>query len=184
MMQFPVVQMFRKMRGKPEFPDGVRGSGDVLSHFSGIHCRITYWKVHDALHRVFEKLSNFSSDIAKSFECPVIHVNGDHPEDVVKATRLAVAYREKFRKDVFINMVCYRRWGHNELDDPSFTQPVMYRVIEGRDSVPRQYADELIDQGVLTEEEMKKEKDAHTAKLMESFKAIESTPPVSVFVNL
>ncbi|PIO73207.1 hypothetical protein TELCIR_04833 [Teladorsagia circumcincta] len=123
------------------------------------------------------------TDIAKSFECPVIHVNGDHPEDVVKATRLAVAYREKFRKDVFINMVCYRRWGHNELDDPSFTQPVMYRVIEGRDSVPRQYADELIDQGVLTEEEMKKEKDAHTAKLMESFKAIESTPPVSVFVK-
>ncbi|VDP20394.1 unnamed protein product [Heligmosomoides polygyrus] len=119
------------------------------------------------------------TDIAKSFECPVIHVNGDHPEDVVKATRLAIAYREKFRKDVFINMVCFRRWGHNELDDPSFTQPIMYRVIESRESVPRQYADELIDQGLLSEDDIKNEKETHTAKLMESFRAVDSTPPVA-----
>ncbi|VDM76255.1 unnamed protein product [Strongylus vulgaris] len=123
--------------------------------------------------------STHCTDIAKAFEYPVIHVNGDHPNEVVKATRLAMAYREKFRKDVFINMQCFRRWGHNELDDPSFTQPLMYRIIECRESVPRQYADELISEGLMKEDDVKAIKEEHSAKMMESFRAIDSTPPVA-----
>ncbi|KAK5981612.1 hypothetical protein GCK32_007340 [Trichostrongylus colubriformis] len=198
MMQFPVVQMFRKMRGKPEFPDDVHGSGDVLSHFTGsfdhqtpegtVHVSMLPNPSHlEAVNPVTMGKARARARFSTTDQCyasPIyayrvlLSMVNVGTKDVVKATRLAMEYREKFRKDVFINMVCFRRWGHNELDDPSFTQPIMYRVIEGRESVPRQYADELIDQGLLTEDEVKQEKDAHTAKLMESFKAVDSTPPV------
>lgn len=61
--------------------------------------------------------------------CAVIHVNGDHAEDVLRATRLAVEYQRLFRKDVIIDLICYRQWGHNELDEPFFTNPSMYKII-------------------------------------------------------
>eukprot|EP00091_Calanus_sinicus_P012990 TRINITY_DN2897_c0_g1_i2.p1 TRINITY_DN2897_c0_g1~~TRINITY_DN2897_c0_g1_i2.p1 ORF type:complete len:159 (-),score=33.15 TRINITY_DN2897_c0_g1_i2:117-572(-) len=70
--------------------------------------------------------SRHCTDLAKQIGAPVIHVNGDHPEDLVRATRLAIEYRQKFRKDIFVNLVCFRRWGHNELDDPTFTNPALY----------------------------------------------------------
>lgn len=88
-----------------------------------------------------------------------------------------MSYRERFRKDIFINLIGYRRWGHNELDDPSFTQPIMYKCIEGRDSVPRQYADFLVHEGVITEDEIKAEKEQHTNKLMEAFRAVDNSKP-------
>lgn len=65
-------------------------------------------------------------------------------QDVVKATAIAMDYREKFRKDVIIDYICFRKYGHNELDDPSFTQPLMYKVIKNRKSIPDSYADELV----------------------------------------
>ena len=92
-----------------------------------------------------------------------------------------MAYREKFRKDIFINLIGFRRWGHNELDDPSFTQPIMYKAIETRDSVPRQYADILMHEGVITEEEIKAAKEEHTNKLLEAFRAVDTSKPRSVF---
>ena len=76
--------------------------------------------------------SRYCSDLARLIGAPVIHVNGDQPEDLVKATRMAVEYQRKFRKDIFIELHCYRRWGHNELDDPTFTNPILYDQIHSR----------------------------------------------------
>ncbi|KNC96364.1 oxoglutarate dehydrogenase (succinyl-transferring), E1 component [Spizellomyces punctatus DAOM BR117] len=93
--------------------------------------------------------SYYSSDVAKMISCPVIHVNGDFPEDVARATAIAFEYRNKFRKDVIIDLIAYRRMGHNELDEPAFTQPSMYANIRGRKSVPRLYEEKLMNDKVL-----------------------------------
>lgn len=119
------------------------------------------------------------SDVAKMIAAPVIHVNGDYPEEIVKATQLALAYRQKFCKDVVIDLVCFRRWGHNELDDPTFTNPAMYQVIRSRHSVPDGYAQKLMDEGVWTVEDMKKILDEHSSLLNENLKQVDSYKPVA-----
>ena len=86
-------------------------------------------------------------------EAPVFHVNGDDPEAVVFAARVATEYRQKFGKDVVLDIICYRRYGHNEGDDPSFTQPLMYKAIEGKKTTREIYAERLIAAGDITEEE-------------------------------
>jgi 2-oxoglutarate dehydrogenase E1 component len=91
----------------------------------------------------------YCSDVAKMIEAPILHVNGDDPEAVVFATRLAVEYRQKFHKDVVIDLVCYRRLGHNEADEPAATQPVMYSVIRGRPTTRTLYAEQLVKEGVI-----------------------------------
>src|ERR671931_1490979 len=78
--------------------------------------------------------SQYATDIAKMVQAPILHVNGDDPEACVWATKLAFAFRQRFRKDVVVDLVCYRRYGHNELDDPTFTQPVMYQTIARKPS--------------------------------------------------
>jgi 2-oxoglutarate dehydrogenase E1 component len=93
----------------------------------------------------------YCSDVAKMLEVPIFHVNADDPEAVVFVTRLALKYRMRFRKDVVIDLVCYRRHGHNEADEPAATQPGMYRVIRQHPTARRLYADALIAAGVLTE---------------------------------
>ncbi|KAJ3016184.1 hypothetical protein HKX48_004167 [Thoreauomyces humboldtii] len=95
--------------------------------------------------------SYYSSDVAKMISCPVIHVNADHPEDVAHATAIAFEYRNKFRKDVIIDLIAYRRMGHNELDEPSFTQPAMYKNIRARPSVPKLYEQKLTAEGVVSD---------------------------------
>ncbi|KAI9095871.1 thiamine diphosphate-binding protein [Phlyctochytrium arcticum] len=95
--------------------------------------------------------SIYSSDVAKMISCPVIHVNADFPEDVARATQIAIQYRNKFHKDVIIDMIAYRRMGHNELDEPGFTQPLMYKNIRGRKSVPRVYEEKLVAENVLAD---------------------------------
>ncbi|MDO5731655.1 multifunctional oxoglutarate decarboxylase/oxoglutarate dehydrogenase thiamine pyrophosphate-binding subunit/dihydrolipoyllysine-residue succinyltransferase subunit [Corynebacterium sphenisci] len=97
--------------------------------------------------------SYYCTDIAKAYGCPVFHVNGDDPEALVWVAQLAVEYRNRFGKDVFIDLVCYRRRGHNEADDPSITQPLMYDVIDGKEGVRAQYTEDLIGRGDLSEEE-------------------------------
>lgn len=96
--------------------------------------------------------SLYCSDVAKMINCPVLHVNGDYPEDVVRAVEIAFKYRNYFRKDVVIDLLVYRRWGHNELDEPSFTQPLMYQKIRARRSVPALYEDKLVKEGTLEED--------------------------------
>ena len=96
----------------------------------------------------------YASDVAKMLETPIFHVNADDPEAVVFVTRLALKYRMRFRKDVVIDLVCYRRHGHNEADEPAATQPAMYRTIRQHPSARRLYADQLIAAGLLSEAEV------------------------------
>ena len=94
--------------------------------------------------------TDYSSDVAKIIQAPVIHVNGDDPEMVLNASKIACKYRKRFKKDIVIDLFCYRRRGHNEADDPSATQPLMYQKISKHPSVLSQYEDYLINTGVLT----------------------------------
>ncbi len=104
--------------------------------------------------------SLYCTDIARTIQAPIFHMNGDDPEAVVRATELAYAYRREFRKDVVIDIVCYRRHGHNEGDDPSLTSPVMYRNIDQHPSVRVLYAAALVKAGVLSAEEAEAERKA------------------------
>ena len=93
--------------------------------------------------------SEYCTDVAKMIQAPIFHVNGDDPEAAVWVARLAVEYRQTFGRDVVIDMVCYRRRGHNEGDDPSMTNPLMYQIIDGKRSVRRIYTEALIGRGDL-----------------------------------
>ena len=97
--------------------------------------------------------SVYATDVARTIQAPIFHVNGDDPEAVVRVARLAFAYREAFAKDVVIDMVCYRRRGHNEADNPSFTQPMMYDLIDAKRSVRKLYTEALIGRGDITLDE-------------------------------
>lgn len=97
--------------------------------------------------------SIYSTDVAKTIQAPIFHVNGDDPESVVRVAELAFRYRQEFKRDVVVDLVCYRRRGHNEGDDPSMTQPLMYNLIEAKRSVRKLYTEALVGRGDITEEE-------------------------------
>lgn len=99
------------------------------------------------------RTSVYATDVAKTIQAPIFHVNGDDPEAVLRVAELAFAFRQEFHKDVVIDLVCYRRRGHNEGDDPSMTQPLMYNLIEAKRSVRTLYAEALVGRGDITEEE-------------------------------
>ena len=99
----------------------------------------------------FSRSSPYPSDMAKVIEAPIFHVNGEDPEACVAVAQLAVEFRQKFRRDVFIDLQCYRRYGHNEQDEVSFTQPKMVKMIKAKPSVLRTYADKLLGEGVIQE---------------------------------
>jgi multifunctional 2-oxoglutarate metabolism enzyme len=91
--------------------------------------------------------SPYATDVAKSVRAPIFHVNGDNPEDAVRAIRLALAFRQEFHRDAVVDLVCYRRWGHNESDDPSYTHPILYAKIEKHRSVRKLYTEHLLRRG-------------------------------------
>lgn len=97
--------------------------------------------------------SQYATDVAKGLQVPIFHVNGDDPEAVVRAAELAFEYREQFDRDVIIDLLCYRRRGHNEGDDPSMTQPLMYNLIEAKRSVRKIYTETLVARGDITIDE-------------------------------
>ncbi len=102
----------------------------------------------------FSRSSPYPSDVAKMIEAPIFHVNGDDPEAVVHATKVATEFRMKFHKPVVVDMFCYRRFGHNEGDEPAFTQPIMYRAIRAHQTALQLYSARLISEGLLTQEDI------------------------------
>jgi 2-oxoglutarate dehydrogenase E1 component len=113
----------------------------------------------------YSRSSPYPSDVAKMIDAPIFHVNGDDPEAVVFAAKIAIEFRQKFHKPVVIDMFCYRRHGHNEGDEPAFTQPVMYRKIASHPTTLEIYAKRLVADGVITEGEVEKAKADWRARL-------------------
>jgi 2-oxoglutarate dehydrogenase E1 component len=125
--------------------------------------------------------SEYCTDVAKTVQAPIFHVNGDDPEACVRMARLALAYRQRFNKDVVIDMVCYRRHGHNEGDDPSYTQPLMYRAIDARRSVRKLYTETLVRRGDISLEGAEAALEDFNSKLQAALEATrEAAPPAEV----
>jgi 2-oxoglutarate dehydrogenase E1 component len=113
--------------------------------------------------------TQYSTDVARMVQAPIFHVNGDSPQAAVRAVQVAFDYRERFKKDVVIDMICYRRHGHNEGDDPSYTQPQLYRKIKDHPPVATQYAERLMREGVLTADDVQAMRKAVSDRLSEAF---------------
>ena len=120
--------------------------------------------------------SFYPTDVAKMIQAPIIHVNGDDPEACARAAKLAADYREAFKRDIVLDIVCYRRHGHNEGDDPSYTQPIMYRVIDQTRSVRKIYTETLIRRGDLNMEEAEATLDAFNQKLQAVLDEVRTVP--------
>src|SRR5471032_2820072 len=126
---------------------------------------------------IYSRSSPYCTDVALMVAAPIFHVNGDDPEAVVHAARIAIEFRQKFKKDVVLDMICYRRFGHNEADEPSFTQPLMYRVIKDHKGVLQIYADRLVREGTLNQAEADGMQAAFNRRLDEEFNASKSHLP-------
>ena len=136
--------------------------------------------------------STYCTDVALGIQAPVFHVNGDDPEACVTAMELAFDYRQRFHKDVVLDIVCYRKHGHNEGDDPSYTQPLIYQKIQSHKPVASQYADRLIHDGLVTAQEVAAWQEAqktqlyeiydHTQKVKEEFELHEMSPIAAEFM--
>ncbi len=125
----------------------------------------------------FARSSPHPSDIAKMVEAPIIHVNGDDPEAVVYGSRIATEFRLKFNRDVVLDLVCYRRFGHNEGDEPSFTQPLMYKKIRSHPSAAKIYGSKLVDEDLLSENDLNNQIKKFKALLDDQFKTAKDYKP-------
>ena len=126
---------------------------------------------------IYSRSSPYCTDVALMVQAPIFHVNGDDPEAVVHAARIATEFRQLFHKDVVIDMICYRRFGHNESDEPAFTQPLMYRVIKDHPSILSLYAKKLEAEGVATSDEVAAMQAAFNKTLDEEFESSKSHLP-------
>jgi 2-oxoglutarate dehydrogenase E1 component len=120
--------------------------------------------------------SVYPTDVAKMVQAPIFHVNGDDPEACVRAARLAFGFRQAFRKDVVIDLVCYRRHGHNEGDDPSYTQPLMYQRIDAKRSVRKLYTEALVRRGDITLEEAERALEDFNNQLQAALDEVRAEP--------
>jgi 2-oxoglutarate dehydrogenase E1 component len=125
----------------------------------------------------YSRSSPYCTDVAKMVEAPIFHVNGDYPEAVVHVAKIATEFRQRFQKPVVIDMICYRRHGHNEADEPAFTQPLMYKTIKSHPTTLQIYSKRLIEEGVVTPDEVDEMRDRFRAKLEEEFKAADNYRP-------
>ncbi len=125
----------------------------------------------------YSRSSPYPSDVAKTVQAPIFHVNGDDPEAVVHVARIATEFRQEFKRDVVIDMFCYRRFGHNEADEPSFTQPIMYKTIAGHTTTRGLYAEKLVQQGVLSLSDVAAITEGCRAALSEAFEAAPTYKP-------
>ncbi|MDH3580771.1 MAG: 2-oxoglutarate dehydrogenase E1 component [Hyphomicrobiales bacterium] len=126
---------------------------------------------------IHSRSSPYPSDVARMIEAPIFHVNGDDPEAVVHVAKVATEYRQRFRKPVVVDMFCYRRFGHNEGDEPAFTQPLMYKKIKNHPTTLALYADRLIGEGVITASEVDQMKADLRAHLESEFDLGDSYKP-------
>lgn len=124
--------------------------------------------------------SPYCSDIAKGVQAPVFHVNGDDPEAVMRVMQMAIDFRQKFQADVVVDLFCYRRHGHNESDEPSFTQPLMYKAIKAHKTVKTQYEERLVKEGILDADKIEDIEATYRAELDAEFKASEAYKPDKV----
>jgi 2-oxoglutarate dehydrogenase E1 component len=126
----------------------------------------------------------YATDVAKMVQAPIFHVNGDDPEACVRVVKLAHEFRQAFRKDVVVDMVCYRKYGHNEGDEPAFTQPRMYALIRARRSVRKLYTETLVNRGDLTVAQAEAALDDFRAQLDHAFEETHSSGPPTIPVNI
>ena len=119
----------------------------------------------------------YPTDVAKMIQVPIFHVNGDDPEACVHVAKMALEYRQRFNEDVVIDLVCYRRHGHNEGDEPRFTQPLLYDKIQKKDSVRKLYTKHLLELGVLHDDEVREIEEALRETLTHALQSIKSKPP-------
>ncbi|MFJ9346678.1 multifunctional oxoglutarate decarboxylase/oxoglutarate dehydrogenase thiamine pyrophosphate-binding subunit/dihydrolipoyllysine-residue succinyltransferase subunit [Streptomyces sp. NPDC101237] len=161
---------------------GVVGETLNLSQVPGYH---TGGTVHVVVNNqlgftttpVHGRSSAYATDVARAVEAPVLHVNGDDPEAVVRAARFAFDYRQEFRKDVVVDLICYRRHGHSEVDDPSITQPEMYDRIDARPSVRTLYADALVRRGDIGARQAEDALRDYRERLERAFAETRPSPP-------
>ena len=130
----------------------------------------------------YARSSKYPSDVAKTVQAPIFHVNGDDPEACVRVAHLAFEYRQKFHKDVVIDMICYRRHGHNEGDDPSYTQPLMYKAIAERRSVRKLYVETLVKRGDITLDEAERALSDYQGKLQRALDSARAAKPAAIKV--
>ena len=125
----------------------------------------------------FARSSPYPSDLAKMVQAPILHVNGDDPEAVVHCARIATEFRQKFNRDIVLDMICYRRWGHNESDEPFFTQPLMYKKIRHHPTTLNIYGNKLIKERTITHDEFGNMKMEFKNLLEEQFKTAKEYKP-------
>jgi len=150
--------------------------------------RLEGYAIGGTLHVVINNLVGFTTDpedsrsteyctdVAKFVNAPVLHVNGDDPEAVVQAARIAVDYRAQFHKDVFVDLVCFRRYGHNEVDEPAYTQPVLYSLVREHPGTPAVYQRRLVEAGVVTQPEIDAIAEKQIAELDAAYEAAAKKP--------
>jgi len=126
---------------------------------------------------IYARSSPYPSDVAKMVQAPIFHVNGDDPEAVVFACKVATEFRQRFRKDAVVDMFCYRRFGHNEADEPAFTQPLMYAAIKKHPSVIRRYTDRLKEEGIVSDDDIEGWINEFHAILDDAFEGSKSYAP-------
>ena len=126
---------------------------------------------------VHSRSGPYCSDVAKIVQAPIFHVNGDDPEAVVHVARIATEFRQQFKKDVVIDMFCYRRFGHNEGDEPAFTQPLMYKTIAKQPTTRAIYAERLVEEGVIAAGEGERDGRRLPGRLEREFEAAPSYKP-------
>ncbi len=122
------------------------------------------------------RVTRYATDIARVIEAPVFHVNGDDPEAAAHVMQIAVAYREKFKRDVFVDLICYRKYGHNEMDDPTYTQPVMYRKIAAHVPISQRYAERLVAEGAIDEARLEAIREAQAGMLRAAHERANAEP--------
>lgn len=166
------------------------GQGVVYEtfHLSDLPMYTTHGTIHVVVNNQIgfttdprmSRSSPYCTDVAKVVQCPIFHVNGDDPEAVMHTCKVAAEYRQEFGKDVVIDLVCYRKNGHNEGDNPDFTQPLMYQKIRQQVPVMKKYADKLIAEGIVTQEEYESTKDKYEKILEESFENAKLRPEMKI----